>query len=54
FIFGIIIVVVASRQGLETTGGAEGVGRATALSVAFSFLLIVLADLIINAFFYFL
>ena len=54
FIFGIIIVVVASRQGLETTGGAEGVGRATALSVAFSFLLIVLADVIINAFFYFL
>ena len=54
FIFGIIIVVVASRQGLETTGGAEGVGRATALSVAFSFLLVVLADVIINAFFYFL
>ncbi len=54
FVFGLIIVIAASRQGFETSGGAEGVGKATTLSVAFSFLLVIVADLIINALFYFL
>ncbi len=54
FVFALIIVIVASHQGFETSGGAEGVGKATTLSVAFSFLLVIVADLIINALFYFL
>ena len=54
FIFGFIIVIVSCRQGFETTGGAEGVGKVTTFSVVFSFLLIILANLIITAFFYFL
>jgi phospholipid/cholesterol/gamma-HCH transport system permease protein len=53
FIFGIIIALIACYEGLNTKGGAEGVGRATTRSVVFSFILIILADCIITAIFYF-
>ena len=43
-IFGIIITMVACDQGLTTTGGAEGVGRATMRSVVYSFLLVLIAN----------
>jgi phospholipid/cholesterol/gamma-HCH transport system permease protein len=43
-IFGIIITVVACDQGLSTTGGAEGVGKATMRSVVYSFLLVLVAN----------
>jgi phospholipid/cholesterol/gamma-HCH transport system permease protein len=51
--FGIIIAVVGCYEGLNTKGGAEGVGRATTRSVVSSFILIILADCIITAIFYF-
>ncbi|MBI2944669.1 MAG: ABC transporter permease [Candidatus Wallbacteria bacterium] len=33
FVFGIIIAIISSYKGLKTSGGAEGVGRATTASV---------------------
>lgn len=53
FVFGIIIALVSCYEGLNTRGGAEGVGRATTRSVVISFILIILADCIITAIFYF-
>jgi len=53
FIFGIIIALIGCYEGLNTRGGAEGVGRATTRSVVISFILIILADCIITAIFYF-
>ena len=52
-IFSMIITLVACHQGLSTDGGAEGVGRATTRSVVLSFVLIIVADAILTAFFYF-
>lgn len=51
--FGVIIALVGCYEGLNTKGGAEGVGRATTRSVVSSFILIILADCIITAVFYF-
>ena len=39
-VFGIVIVIVGSQQGLRYTGGATGVGRATANSVVISIVII--------------
>ena len=52
-VFAIIIATVACREGFETTGGAEGVGRSTTLSVVISFILIIAADCFFTALFYF-
>jgi len=52
-VFGIIIALVGCYEGLNTKGGAEGVGRATTRSVVISFILIILADCIITSIFYF-
>jgi len=52
-VFGIIIAVIGCYEGLNTRGGAEGVGRATTRSVVVSFILIILADCLITAAFYF-
>jgi phospholipid/cholesterol/gamma-HCH transport system permease protein len=52
-IFGIIIVLVSCYEGLNAKGGAEGVGRATTRSVVFSFILIIAADCVVTAIFYF-
>jgi phospholipid/cholesterol/gamma-HCH transport system permease protein len=38
---------------LSTEGGAEGVGRATTQSVVSAFILIILADALLTALFYF-
>jgi phospholipid/cholesterol/gamma-HCH transport system permease protein len=46
-IFGLIIGLVSSFQGMRTTGGTEGVGRSATGSVVFSSLLIILADVIL-------
>ncbi|MBI4335444.1 MAG: ABC transporter permease [Candidatus Omnitrophica bacterium] len=51
--FAIIICTVACFQGLNTDGGAEGVGRSTTLSVVMSFILIIAADCFFTALFYF-
>lgn len=53
FVFAIIIAVIGCYEGLNTRGGAEGVGRATTRSVVVSFILIILADCILTAIFYF-
>ena len=46
--FGIIIALVGCYRGLSASGGAEGVGRATAASAVNSFILIIIADFLLN------
>ena len=53
FIFGIIICVVSCFEGFRTEGGAEGVGRSTTVAVVTSFMLIIAADCLCTALFYF-
>jgi len=53
FVFAMIIALIGCYEGLNTKGGAEGVGRATTRSVVISFILIILADCILTAIFYF-
>lgn len=43
-VFGVIITLIACDQGFVTTGGAEGVGRATMRAVVYSFLMILVAN----------
>lgn len=52
-VFAMIISLIACHQGLTTEGGAEGVGRATTKSVVTSFILIIIADAVLTAMFYF-
>ena len=52
-VFSVIISTIACFEGFETTGGAEGVGRSTTLSVVVSFILIIAADCFFTALFYF-
>ena len=52
-IFGSIIVIVACYEGLSVTGGAGGVGRATTNSVVRAILLIIAANCVFTALFYF-
>ncbi|MCX5686057.1 MAG: ABC transporter permease [Candidatus Omnitrophica bacterium] len=52
-VFAIIISMVGCYMGLRTKGGAEGVGKATTLSVVTSFILIILFDCLLTGFFYF-
>jgi len=52
-IFAMIICIVSCYEGFRTEGGAEGVGRATTLSVVTSFILIIAADCLFTALFYF-
>ena len=52
--FGMIIALVGCHQGLNTTGGAEGVGRSTTVSVVVSFILIIMTDCLFTAIFYFI
>ena len=52
-VFAAIISSVACFEGFETSGGAEGVGRSTTLSVVISFILIITADCFFTALFYF-
>ncbi|NQT00095.1 MAG: ABC transporter permease [Candidatus Omnitrophica bacterium] len=52
-VFGIIIATVGCYEGLHARGGAEGVGRSTTVSVVSSFIMVILADCILTAVFYF-
>jgi len=54
FIFAIIICIVSCYEGFTTEGGAEGVGKATTRSVVISFILIIAADCLFTALFYFI
>jgi len=53
FIFAVIISIIGCMEGFRTEGGAEGVGRATTASVVTSFILIIAADCLFTALFYF-
>ncbi|MDD5423368.1 MAG: ABC transporter permease [Candidatus Omnitrophota bacterium] len=52
-VFAIIISLIGCYMGLRAKGGAEGVGKATTLSVVTSFILIILFDCILTGLFYF-
>jgi phospholipid/cholesterol/gamma-HCH transport system permease protein len=51
FVFGLGIALIACQRGLATSGGAEGVGRATTSAVVTSLFAIVLADAIFTVLF---
>lgn len=53
FVFGVTIAMVACYMGLNARGGAEGVGKATTVSVVTSFILIILFDCLLTGIFYF-
>ncbi|MCD6098433.1 ABC transporter permease [bacterium] len=48
FVFGVIIITVACFLGLNTTGGTEGVGRATRASVVVSSILVIVGDFFVT------
>jgi len=50
--FGAILSIVGCYKGLATTGGAEGVGKATTNSVVISSVSILIADYILTAIMY--
>lgn len=52
-VFGSIICIICCYEGFRTEGGAEGVGRSTTAAVVASFILIIAADTILTALFYF-
>ncbi len=52
-LFAMIVATVACFEGFSTSGGAEGVGRSTTLAVVVSFILIIAADCLATAVFYF-
>ena len=52
-VFGIIISIIGCYKGLNTRGGAEGVGKSTTESVVLSFILIIVFDCILTGIFYF-
>ncbi|MEA3490070.1 MAG: ABC transporter permease [Candidatus Omnitrophota bacterium] len=52
--FAMIICIIACFEGINSEGGAEGVGRATTSSVVRSFILVIIADCFFTALFYFI
>lgn len=52
-VFGIIITKVGCYEGFSVRGGAEGVGKATTASVVVSIFLIIFADVLFTALFYY-
>jgi len=52
-VFAALVILVSSHEGLRARGGAEGVGQAATSSVVISFFLVIFANLILTAFFYF-
>lgn len=53
-IFGMIIALVSCYEGFNVEGGAEGVGQATMRAVVSTFILIIAADCLFTALFYFI
>jgi phospholipid/cholesterol/gamma-HCH transport system permease protein len=51
FFFGLIIAVVGCHQGMTTTGGTVGVGRATTSTVVISSILILVSDFFLTKIF---
>lgn len=54
FFFAVIIGMIGSYHGFIVKGGAEGVGKATTISVVTSIELIIIVDSFLNAVFYFI
>ena len=52
-VFGLIVTKVGCYEGFSVSGGAEGVGRSTTSSVVVSIFLVILADLVFTALFYY-
>jgi phospholipid/cholesterol/gamma-HCH transport system permease protein len=52
-VFGLIITKIGCFEGFSVQGGAEGVGKATTSSVVISIFLIIFADVIFTAIFYY-
>lgn len=52
-VFGLIITNVGCHEGFSVRGGAEGVGKATTSSVVISIFLVIFADVIFTAIFYY-
>jgi phospholipid/cholesterol/gamma-HCH transport system permease protein len=52
-VFGLIITTIGCKEGFSVKGGAEGVGEATTSSVVISIFLIIFADVVFTAIFYF-
>jgi phospholipid/cholesterol/gamma-HCH transport system permease protein len=50
-VFGMLIALIACREGLETKGGAAGVGRSTNRAVVFTIILVFAADFVMTWFF---
>lgn len=46
--FGMLIALIGCRQGLNTTGGAQGVGRATTSAVVFASMAVYVTDFFIS------
>ena len=53
FVFASIIALISCFEGMRVDSGAEGVGRAATRSVVLSIVLIIVADCLITALFYF-
>jgi phospholipid/cholesterol/gamma-HCH transport system permease protein len=51
-VFGVMISMIACYEGLNVTGGAEGVGRATTSTVVKSIVALITADVVFTAIFY--
>jgi len=51
-VFAFLIAGISCYQGMNTTGGAEGVGKATIRAVVLSFLFVLIFDYFITRFFY--
>ncbi|MFP4356412.1 MAG: MlaE family ABC transporter permease [Phycisphaerae bacterium] len=51
-VFGLLISLIACREGLSVRGGAEGVGRATTMTVVYSIVGIILAAGVFTTIFY--
>lgn len=51
-VFGLLIGLIACRNGLAVRGGAAGVGNATTSTVVFSIVAIIFADLLFTALFF--
>ncbi len=51
-VFGVLISVIACYEGLNVTGGAEGVGRATTNTVVKCIVALISADVVFTAIFY--
>lgn len=51
-VFGVLISLIACYEGLRVSGGAEGVGRATTMTVVYSIVAIVVSACIFTVIFY--